>query len=300
MGWLDNVSSSVSSISDNISKAVKTAQTIGDQASELAKKAKGGLDVIQDGLDAIQNASKILQSEDDLLKKGESLVTLAKEVFDKSKAPSVEVKKQERTTKQIPQSPKNSVKSTPKPVPATTPNTNPVSVAKATPAPAVKTEKNNIKAEDCKEVQSRSDGIGWNNRVVGGSAVVIPVIETAAEATKALALMGTEIAKAVQICEIEETKRTEIEARMEVELARINAISTLISDYLNRTFDERADLFDKYFKTLDKAIENGDSELMAATLGSINSLAAQNPFKNLSDLASVQNQLGCANAEWDI
>lgn len=125
-------------------------------------------------------------------------------------------------------------------------------------------------------------------------------IETAAEATKALAMMGTEIAKAVQVCQMEETKRTEIKARMEVELSRINAISNLMSDYLNKTFDERADLFDNYFKTLDKAIVSGDNELMAATLGSINSLAAQSPFKNLADLSAVQNKLGCANAEWDI
>lgn len=123
---------------------------------------------------------------------------------------------------------------------------------------------------------------------------------SSSDAVSALALMGTEIAKAVQACQIEETKRTEINARMEVEVTRINAISKLLSDYLNKTFDERAELFDNYFNVLDKAIASGDSELMAATLGSINSLAAQSPFKNLADLSAVQQQLNQGDALWDI
>lgn len=129
----------------------------------------------------------------------------------------------------------------------------------------------------------------------------IPItLGSSSDAVSALALMGTEIAKAVQVCQIEETKRAEINARMEVEVTRINAISKLLSDYLNKTFDERAGLFDNYFNVLDKAIASGDSELMAATLGNINSLASQSPFKNLADLSAVQQQLNQGNALWDI
>lgn len=133
------------------------------------------------------------------------------------------------------------------------------------------------------------------------SAVGIPAaLMTPTEAISALSIMGTEIAKAVQVCQIEETKRVEIRSRMEVEVTRINAISNLLSDYLNKTFDERAELFDNYFAVLDKAIASGDSDLMAATLGSITSLAAQSPFKNLADLSAVQQQLGQGDTLWDI
>lgn len=133
------------------------------------------------------------------------------------------------------------------------------------------------------------------------SAVGIPAaLMTPTDAISALSIMGTEIAKAVQACQGEETKRVEIRSRMEVEVTRINAISNLLSDYLNKTFDERAELFDNYFAVLDKAIATGDSDLMAATLGSINSLAAQSPFKNLSDLSAVQQQLGQSDTLWDI
>ncbi|WP_303341629.1 hypothetical protein, partial [uncultured Duncaniella sp.] len=81
---------------------------------------------------------------------------------------------------------------------------------------------------------------------------------------------------------------------------RINAISKLLSDYLDKTFDERSELFDNYFRVLDKAIEAGDIALMSATLGSINSLAAQSPFKNLADFSTVQQQLWQSGTEWDI
>lgn len=143
------------------------------------------------------------------------------------------------------------------------------------------------------------DGIDMSDHAQ--SAIISPVaLSSSADAVSALALMGTEIAKAVQVCQIEETKRVEIRSRMEVEVTRINAISNLLSDYLNKTFDERAELFDNYFAVLDKAIASGDSDLMAATLGSINSLAAQSPFKNLADLSAVQQQLGQDETLWDI
>lgn len=125
-------------------------------------------------------------------------------------------------------------------------------------------------------------------------------IESPLSCVTALAKMGTEVAKAVQVCQIEETKRTEINAKMEIEVAKINAISNLLSEYLNKTFDERSDLFDNYFNILDTAIRNGDTALMSATLSSINSLAAQSPFKDLSDVIVVQQQLGSSDTEWDI
>lgn len=149
------------------------------------------------------------------------------------------------------------------------------------------------------ELTVTTDGVEISNCEQNGIATPV-VLTSSADAVSALALMGTEIARAVQVCQIEETKRVEIRSRMEVEVARINAISNLLSDYLNKTFDERAELFDNYFAVLDKAIASGDGELMAATLGSINSLAAQSPFKNLADLSAVQQQLGQNDALWDI
>lgn len=132
------------------------------------------------------------------------------------------------------------------------------------------------------------------------SQVHLPVeLSTPTDAVAALALMGTEIAKTVQFCQAEETKRAEINARMEVEVTRINSITKLLSDYLNKTFDERAELFDNYFSVLDKALERSDSSLVAQTLQSINLLAASSPFKDLADLNKVSSMLS-EGGEWDI
>lgn len=104
----------------------------------------------------------------------------------------------------------------------------------------------------------------------------------------------------IQFCEEQETIRTEIRAKASVEISKINAMADLVRNYLKRSFDERAGLFDNYFNVLDTAIRNGDTALMSATLSNINSLAAQSPFKDLSDIVTVQQQLGSSDTEWDI
>lgn len=218
----------------NISKAVETAQSLGEKAINISQKAVKGLD-------SIKSASEILKEEDSLIGKGDKLVGLVNTTFKES-----------------------------------------VSIPKAI---------------SVNEIENRQDEFLEESEPTPG---IINTLATSTDAVTALALMGTEIAKTIQVCQIEETKRTEINARMEVEVTRINAISKLLSDYLNKTFDERAELFDNYFEVLDKAMACGDSELMAATLGSINSLAAQSPFKNLADFSSVQQQLGQDDTLWDI
>ncbi|MCM1140674.1 MAG: hypothetical protein NC453_19055 [Muribaculum sp.] len=215
-------------------------------------------------LEVIQKGSDIQQSEDDLATKGCNLLNLSSSTFNESKgtkyAQPLDVANETDDTKSI---------------------------------------------ETAESEQDNSNKICINEEATGEitneySIVDVGSIATSAEAVSAIAKMGTEIAKTIQICQIEETKRTEIKAKMEVEVTRINAISKLLSDYLAKTFDERSELFDNYFRVLDKAIEAGDTALMSATLGSINSLAAQSPFKNLADFATVQQKLGQSGAEWDI
>lgn len=218
----------------NISKAVETAQSLGEKAIGISQKAVTGLN-------SIRSASEILTEEDSLIGKGDKLVGLVNTTFKES-----------------------------------------VSIPKA---------------NSDNEIENRQDEFLEESEP---TPEIVTSLATSTDAVTALALMGSEIAKTIQVCQIEETKRTEINARMEVEVTRINAISKLLSDYLNKTFDERAELFDNYFDVLDNAIARGDSELMAATLGSINSLAAQSPFKNLTDLSAVQQQLGQGDTLWDI
>lgn len=103
----------------------------------------------------------------------------------------------------------------------------------------------------------------------------------------------------IRFCEEQKTVRTEIRANAAVEISKINAMADMVRDYLKRSFDERAGLFDNYFTVLDKALEKGDNTLVAQTLQSINSLAASSPFKDLADINKVSALLS-DGGEWDI
>ena len=98
----------------------------------------------------------------------------------------------------------------------------------------------------------------------------------------------------------QETKREEIRAERDVAIARIHAMSDNIKLYLENTFDERSAIFAKQFECVDAALREGNTEMLALTLNSINSLAASSPFKNLSDINQVQQALGDSSTEWDI
>lgn len=98
----------------------------------------------------------------------------------------------------------------------------------------------------------------------------------------------------------QETKREEIRAERDVAIARINAMSDSIKLYLEKTFDERSEIFSKQFEAVDEALRTGNTEMLALTLNSINTLAASSPFKSLADIGQVQQALTDGNTEWDI
>jgi len=98
----------------------------------------------------------------------------------------------------------------------------------------------------------------------------------------------------------QETKQVEIVAKRDVAIAQINATSTLIKEYLAKTFDERSEIFAKQFECVDEALKTGNTEMLAMTLNSINSLAASSPFKNLADIGQVHQALNAGDIEWDI
>ena len=98
----------------------------------------------------------------------------------------------------------------------------------------------------------------------------------------------------------QETKQEEIRAQRDVAIAKINATTACIKEYLDKTFDERSAIFAKQFECVDVALRTGNNEMLAMSLNSINSLAASSPFKNLADINQVQQALGDGETEWDI
>ena len=119
------------------------------------------------------------------------------------------------------------------------------------------------------------------------------------DVTAMIGEMARQANETIRFCEEQKTIRAEIRANADVEITKINAMADMVRDYLKRSFDERAGLFDNYFSVLDKALESGDNTLVAQTLQSINSLAASSPFKDLADLGKVSTMLA-ERGEWDI
>lgn len=103
----------------------------------------------------------------------------------------------------------------------------------------------------------------------------------------------------VKFIEIQETKRVAIRCHSEEVISRINAMSDIISQYLDRVFDERQMIFKKQFECVDAALASGNIEMLGASLNAINQLAESSPFKALSDAGVVKNMLE-SGEEFDI
>lgn len=100
-----------------------------------------------------------------------------------------------------------------------------------------------------------------------------------------------EIASIAKIVAVEKTKRTEIIANRDVRIETIRAQRDAFMEYLNKTFDERSDNFEKIFDVIDNALENDNIEQLALGLDSLNKLAAESPFKVLADINALGKAL---------
>lgn len=120
------------------------------------------------------------------------------------------------------------------------------------------------------------------------------------EVMEALSTLAQVSNETIQYVAEQETKREEIRAERDLAIARIHAMSDNIKLYLEKTFDERSAIFAKQFECVDAALREGNTEMLAMTLNSINSLAASSPFKNLADINQVQQALSGGDTEWDI
>ncbi len=125
-------------------------------------------------------------------------------------------------------------------------------------------------------------------------------ISTSAEALNVVSQFCDLISNAIKTCESEQTKREAIRAKRDIELEKIHQTADIIKTYLNRTFDERANIFNKQFEIVDEALRTGNIQMLELGLTHIHALAAQSPFKNLSDLNQVQKALLDENTVWDI
>ena len=91
--------------------------------------------------------------------------------------------------------------------------------------------------------------------------------------------------------EIERTKRAEIEKERQKTLAKIQVQKELFLTYIDKSFDERASNFNKFFEVIDSAMSDGNMEKLAMGLNSVMQLARESPFKALIDINTFSGQL---------
>ena len=128
----------------------------------------------------------------------------------------------------------------------------------------------------------------------------LPKITNPDVALDAVKLLGNIASDTIRYTEEQETKREEIRAVRDASIARIKAIGENLRFYLEKSFDERKEMFAKQIECVDRALADGNNEMLALALDSINKLAASSPFKNLSDVSDIKKSLADKNTEWDI
>ncbi|MYR90142.1 hypothetical protein GTY41_35855 [Streptomyces sp. SID685] len=83
------------------------------------------------------------------------------------------------------------------------------------------------------------------------------------------------------------TERARIAADRDKEVARINAASQGLRDYLDHVFAERRELHRGFFARLDKAIEDRDPETVQACVTGIVEVTKYSPLNNIAELRSI-------------
>jgi hypothetical protein len=146
----------------------------------------------------------------------------------------------------------------------------------------------------CRKVHNTCQALGRAKyklmKNIGGSTNPIESVEKVVQACSDY----------LKIAEQECTKRRNIEAWEKITLKKIKSSSDFLMAYLERSFDERSEGFRRMFDALDRAVETGNNEQLAATLEAVVKLAQSSPFKDLSDVNSVRAALDDPDHEWEL
>lgn len=129
---------------------------------------------------------------------------------------------------------------------------------------------------------------------LAGETIVSP--DQVVDAVMTLVVMAGEVRK---FEEAQITKRVGIAADRDIAIAQIKAQQELLTDYLERSFDERAQNFSKLFTVVDEALDSGNMTALALGLESVIQLASTSPFKDLRTVEETATALANPNHEWD-
>ena len=89
-----------------------------------------------------------------------------------------------------------------------------------------------------------------------------------------------------RVTEIETTKREQIQAYKEVELAKIKSQRKILEQYFEGIFSERKLMIKGIFDALDKGIQTNNLDLIQQSLGSVVAIAKESPLAGVQKLLS--------------
>lgn len=113
----------------------------------------------------------------------------------------------------------------------------------------------------------------------------VPVLNIA-EVVKEITAAAKEFAI---ICEQEETKRVAIKSHRDVQIANINAQKIIILKVLESSCEERRLVIEKEFEVIDKALLDGNIEMLQTGLGAVVKVIESSPIANFGEFSALYN-----------
>lgn len=76
-----------------------------------------------------------------------------------------------------------------------------------------------------------------------------------------------------------------------MKLEEISSLREILIEYLDKSFDERKEIFHGLFNVIDECVKKGDIQSLALNLDSLTKLANSSPFKDLVSIKKVRSIL---------
>lgn len=132
-----------------------------------------------------------------------------------------------------------------------------------------------------------------SGRMVGKALASVNPLECIKEIVQAYANYKT-------VVEQETTKRRGIAAMEKTELAKIEATRKILMTFLDRSFDERRQVFQALFLTLDSSVDAGNVQALSTTLSAIVHLSEISPFKHIASVGDVKKMLKDSDSSFEL
>jgi hypothetical protein len=92
------------------------------------------------------------------------------------------------------------------------------------------------------------------------------------------------VVESERFASMERTKREEILAQKDIVITKINSAKEILKLSIDKTFEERKSVMDKYFNGLDLAINENSPEKVLIYVNSINDILKTNPFNDIKTM----------------